>query len=194
MKQVFILVLTCFSFISMAQHHEEDRHSSEATEHSTEEHVHGKHKLSLYTGFTHVPSAFYEHETHEQSTGKWVPTIGIDYYYTLNKKWDFGAIIDVELDEYYIQTDNHDDLERNNIVVLAAVAKYKPFHRFGIFAGPGVEWEFKQNNTERFWVIKAGFEYEVAIEKGWEITPAFSFDFKQEYSAYAYGLSIGKRF
>lgn len=200
-------VAMLFSLQSVAQTekgHEGHNHESHETEegheghnHGAEEHGHGKHKVSLYTGFTHIPNAFYSHETHEESTGKWVPTLGLDYWYTASKNFDFGAIIDTELDEYYINIEHEDEaereLERNNVIVLAAVAKYKPCHGLGIFLGPGIEWEFAEE-TKEFFVIKAGIEYEIAIDKGWEITPSFSYDFKEEYSAYSYGFSIGKRF
>ncbi len=189
MKQIFILAMFAFAMNVMAQQqHDEHQNTGEHQSH------HGKHKVAFYTGFTHIPSAFYEHETHEESTGKWVPTIGLDYYYSLNHKWEIGLIGDIELDQYYIQTENFDELERNNVVVWSAVAKYKPTKRIGIIAGPGMEWEFKKHDTESFWVIKTGIEYEGAIENGWELTPVFTYDFKEEYSAYAFGISIGKRF
>ncbi|MBR8537870.1 hypothetical protein KDU71_20025 [Carboxylicivirga sediminis] len=191
MKQLLIVALALLSVNAMAQH---DHHAGHETHSSHETSSHGKHKLSLYTGFTHIPSAFYEHETHEESTGKWVPTIGVDYYYSLNNKWALGLIGDVELDQYYITTSNHDELERNNVVVVSAVGKYKPTHRIGILAGPGVEWEFKNHDTETFFVLKTGIEYEVEIENGWELTPMFTYDFKEEYSAYSFGITIGKRF
>ena len=189
MKHYFILAMLAVSMHAVAQHNV-DEHTHQGEHQSG----HGKHKLAFYSGFTHIPSAFYEHETHEESTGKWVPTIGVDYYYSLNHKWDLGVIADVELDNYYIHTDHHDELERNNVVVLSAVGKYKPAHRIGILAGPGVEWECKEGDTETFFVLKTGIEYEVAIENGWELTPVFTYDFKEEYSAYAFGISIGKRF
>jgi len=194
MKHLFIFALALLSIKGLAQHDEHSTHAHDAGHGHTEK-AHGKHKISLYTGFTHIPSAFYEHETHEESTGKWVPTIGVDYYYSLNKNLEVGVIGDVELDSYYIKTSNHEDLERNNVVVLAAVAKFKPTHRLGLVAGPGVEWEFNSNkNTRSFFVLKTGIEYEVAIEKGWELTPMISYDFKEEYSAYGFGITVGKRF
>ncbi|MCT4648522.1 MAG: hypothetical protein N4A74_26275 [Carboxylicivirga sp.] len=195
MKQLFILAFSMLWLGAMAQHHDNNEHTAHNSGHAHQTSTHGKHKLSLYTGFTHIPSAFYEHEIHEESTGKWVPTIGVDYYYSLNKNWELGLLGDVELDEYYIKTSNHDELERNNVVVLAAVGKYKPTHRLGFLAGPGMEWEFNENkDTKSFFVLKMGIEYEVAIEKGWELTSIFSYDFKEEYSAYGFGISIGKRF
>lgn len=191
MKRVFIFAVALISINAMAQHAE---HAGHNVSNSHDANAHGKHKLSLYTGFTHIPSAFYEHETHEESTGKWVPTIGFDYYYSLNHKWALGLIGDVELDQYYITTSNEEELERNNVVVVSAVGKYKPTQRIGFLAGPGIEWEFKKHDTETFFVLKTGIEYEVAIENGWELTPMFGYDFKEEYSAYSFGITIGKRF
>ncbi len=179
-----------------AQEHEEAKHESHDVMHDkghSEEH--GKHKVAFFSGFTHVDAAFYKHETHQESTGKWIPTLGVEYYYTLSKRFDVGVIADVELDKYYIKTDDHDELLRNNIVVAAAVARYKPMHRLGIFAGPGIETEFIEGeDSESFIVLKAGIDFEVEIENGWELTPIFSYDFKEHYSSYSFGISIGKRF
>lgn len=190
-KRIFTITLlilaTLFSCDITAQESHSDEHSA----------GHGKNKISIFTGFTHIPDAFYSHETHEESTGKWVPTLGVDYWYTSSDRFDFGAIVDIELDQYFINVEEEHEtikeLERNNVVIVAAVAKYKPCHRLGIFAGPGVEFEFAEE-TKEFFVLKAGVEYEVEISHGWEITPSLSFDFKEEYSAYSYGFSIGKRF
>ncbi len=192
MKKVFIFAIAFLSLNVVAQ----QEHNKQTTGHviGHENENHGRHKISLYSGFTHISSAFYEHETHEESTGKWVPTIGLDYYYTLNHKWEVGIIGDIELDQYYIKTNLYDELERNNVVVFSAIGKYKPINRLGILAGPGIEWEFKRHDTESFFVLKTGIEYEVAIENGWELTPVFTYDFKEEYSAYAFGITIGKRF
>lgn len=203
LSTLLLSALLCIAQTNSAvAQHKADEHNSEEAEHSHEheshEHAtHGKNKISIYTGFTHIPDAFYHHETHEESTGKWVPTLGLDYWRTLNNRWDLGALFDMELDEYFI-TETHEDeadrvLERNNVVILAAVAKYKPCHGLGIFVGPGIEWEFAKE-TKEFFVVKCGIEYEIEIDKGWEITPSFIYDFKEEYSAYSYGFSIGKRF
>lgn len=187
MKIFIIILLYLIPFTVCSQHH------SEHTEGDVE-HGHGKHKIAFYSGFTHVSSAFYEHETEEESTGKWVPTLGLEYYYSLNHKWELGFIGDVELDKYYIRTGQDDELERNNVAVLSGVAKFKPTHRIGLFAGPGMEWEFTDHGSESFFVVKTGIEYEVAIENGWELTPIFSYDIKEEYSVFSFGISIGKRF
>ena len=164
--------------------------------HATNNHLHeehGKHKLAFYTGFTHISSAFYEHETHEESTGKWVPTIGVDYFYSLDKKWSLGAIVDMEIDNYMIKLDNTKEEERLNVLIATAVAKYNLNHNLGIILGPGIELEFSES-TKNFFVVKAGVEYEIEIANGWEIAPSFMYDWKEEYKSFSYGFSIGKRF
>lgn len=193
MKKIIAFVFAAMSITAFAQHTEHTETVEHEITHQEEEH-HGKHKLAFFYGITHVPSAFYAHETHVESTGKWVPTLGLDYFYTLNHKWDIGFIGDVELDQYYIRTSEEDDLERNNVVVLSAVANYKATKHIGIFAGPGFETEFKSGESETFFVFKVGIEYEVEIADGWDLAPVFAYDFKEEYSSYAFGMSIGKRF
>lgn len=192
MKKVFTITIGFVLFINVAliaqnEHHEPTQHSTETS--------HGKNKISIFTGFTHVSSAFYEHETHEESTGKWIPTIGIDYTYHLNKKFLIGAIIDLEFDNYLIKLDNEDEkeLERANVIVANIIGMYKLTEELGFYIGPGIETEFGKN-SKNFFVLKMGLEYEIEITNGWEITPSFIYDWKHEYSAFSYGFSIGKRF
>jgi len=190
-RHLFLTIFLTFSLVGVIN--SQDHHDNHET-HATHETGHGKHKISFFSGFTHVQAAFYEHETHEENTGKWIPTIGLDYYYSLSHRWEAGLILDLELDEYYINTSSHNELRRNNVFIAAAVAKYKPTKRIGLFAGPGYETEFQEGHTKSFFVLKTGIEYEVHIENGWEITPLFSYDFKEEYSAYSVGITLGKRF
>ncbi|QZE15078.1 transporter [Halosquirtibacter laminarini] len=173
-----------------------------AQEHSNS-HQHeeeGRHSLALYTGFTHNAGSYFSEETKEKSTGRWVPTIGLDYYYTLNHKWDIGAMTDLELEEYYVdEEEGARTYERTNAWAFIAVAKYKPIEGLGIFFGPGIEFEFKKDiKTESLFVAKIGVEYEVPIKNGWAIAPSLIYDYKYskdlKFSAFSYGFSIGKRF
>ncbi len=186
-KTLSILVSILFlSSMLVAQEHENHNES----EHSE---IEGKHKLSFYTGFTHVSAAFYKHETHEESTGKWIPTLGLDYYYKLCSKWSIGILADMELDNYMIRLENELEEERANVLVTNMVAKYNINHHLGVFAGPGVEFEFSES-TKKFAVAKFGIEYEVEIAHGWELAPSLTYDWKEEYQTFAYGISFGKRF
>lgn len=182
-KLLFVLIAAVFTSLLFAEEHGQEVHKTEA----------GKHLLAVYTGFTHISSAYYEHETHEQSTGKWVPTIGIDYYYALGGKWNIGFIGDMEFDNYIIRLEDGTEEERLNVMVASVVAKYNVNHHLGFIAGPGVEMEFSES-TKKFFVVKIGVEYAIEIAKGWEIAPSVVYDWKQEYQTFAYGFSIGKSF
>lgn len=192
MKNVIKITIGLILFVNMSligqnEHQEPTHHSTESS--------HGKNKIAIFTGFTHVSSAFYEHETHEESTGKWVPTIGIDYTYKLNKRFVVGAIIDMEFDNYLIKIEDEGEkeLERANVMVANIIGMYKFTEEFGFYIGPGIETEFGKK-SKNFFVLKMGLEYEIEITNGWEISPAISFDWKNEYNAFSYGFSIGKRF
>lgn len=196
LKRITLCLLMAVVSVSMYAQHHHEAHLQEETHQATQAH-HGKHKLAFYGGFTHVEASFVEHETGHISTGKWVPTLGLDYFYTLNKRFDIGLITDLELDSYYVEDHNSTDthFERINVLVLTPVIKYKPMHCIGIIAGGGVELEFiGKEEMETIGVIKLGLEYEVPIKNGWELTPSFMLDLKEEYSTTALGISLGKRF
>ncbi|QZT37287.1 hypothetical protein K5X82_19005 [Halosquirtibacter xylanolyticus] len=191
MKNKLLSLMFClcmFYVVSAEEHHG----------HKPEEE--GRHSLSLYTGFTHNAGSYFSKETKEKSTGRWVPTVGLDYFFTINHKWDIGAIADLELEEYYVSEGHGErEYERTNAVAFIAVGKYKPIEGLGIIFGPGVEFEFKKNiETETLFVAKIGVEYEVPIKNGWSIAPSFIYDYKYsrdlKFSAYSYGFSIGKKF
>lgn len=189
MKKVFKISI-CFVFfvnLTLVAQNEHD----ESTHHRSSEH--GKNKLALFTGFTHVSAAFYEHETNEESTGKWVPTIGVDYIRSISKKFLIGAIVDMEFDNYIIELNNEKEEERLNVLVATVIGVYKITDHFGVFIGPGIETEFSKSG-KNFFVVKAGLEYEIEITNHWEITPSITYDWKNDYNSFSYGFSIGKWF
>lgn len=195
-KSLLTIVALMWAILVSAQHnHENHAESNGVATHSVEESHHGKHKLALYGGFTHVQASFVEHETGEHATGKWIPTLGLDYFYALNEHFDLGMISDIELDSYYVKEEGEASLhyERINVLVLTPVLKYKPLHNVGLIAGGGLEMEMGEE-SKTVGVIKLGLEYEVPINKGWELTPSMMADLKEEYSTVSLGLSLGKRF
>lgn len=187
------LLLLCVVMGTQGLFAQEGHHEEETTEH-------GRHTLALYTGFTHNAGSYFSHETKEKSTGRWVPTIGLDYFYNLSKKLDVGVMADLELEEYYVDGEHNErEYERTNALALIAVGKYEFTESFGIIFGSGVEFEFKKDiETETLWVSKLGIEYEVHINNGWAIAPSIIYDYKYSedlsFSAFSYGFSIGKRF
>lgn len=197
-KSLLTIVALAWAILVSAQHNHENHEASQEqhhTEHESTETHHGKHKLAIYGGFTHVQASFVEHETGEHATGKWIPTLGLDYFYTLNKSFDIGLISDIELDSYYVKEEGEisTHYERVNVLVVTPVLKFKPLHNIGIVAGGGIEMEFAEE-TKTVGVVKLGLEYEVPIKKGWELSPGIVADLKEKYSTISLGLSLGKRF
>jgi hypothetical protein len=176
-----------------SQHHEPvqsvHENSDENTGHNEVQHTHNKHIVAFYAAFTHIPGAFYESETNERRSGKFVPTLGLDYYYHFAPKWATGIMADFEFDDYYVNR-GEEELIRDNIWVAALVTKYKAHKYIDFFAGPGYEMERKKGNTDQesisFWLIRAGVEFAVPIENNWYMGTSFLYDFKEEYHSFSF--------
>lgn len=145
-----------------------------------------KHKLVLLLGLTHIPETIEEGESLKSEE---LPTIGVDYYYKLNPKWQIGVVVDVELGKYAVDFGG-ENIPRENAVVTGVVAGYQILKGWNVFAGPGVEFERNKN----IFIIRASTEYEFELGKNWGLSPTFSYDFKKEYSTYSLGIGVSKRF
>lgn len=145
-----------------------------------------KHKLVLLFGLTHIPETI---EDGEPLKSEELPTIGVDYYYRLNPKWQIGVVVDVELGEYAVDFGG-EDIPRENAVVTGVVAGYRLLKGWSVFAGPGVEFERNKN----IFIIRATTEYEFELGKNWGLAPAFSYDFKKEFGTFSLGIGLSKSF
>ena len=145
-----------------------------------------KHRVAFLFGLTHIPRTI---ENGEMLKSEELPTIGIDYFYILNQKWHIGVVLDLELGKYAVDFDG-ENIPRENALVTGLVAVYRIYKGWSIFTGPGVEFEKNKN----IFIIRAGMEYEFELGKNWGLAPAFSYDFKKEYSAYSLGFALSKRF
>ena len=142
------------------------------------------HKIALTFGLTHIPEAF-EHGHLEKEV--YVPTIGLDYFYQLNEKWNLGMALDLELGVYVVDI-NSDHLSRENAFLAVALAGYEILPRWGIGLGPGIE--FEKNKT--LFILRAVTEYAFDLGNDWGLFPAFTYDFKEKYSTWALSLGISK--
>lgn len=143
------------------------------------------HEIAIAIGLTHIPTAFKEEEVEKEV---YVPTICLDYFYHLEEKWKFGAVIDFELGEYLIDF-NREDLSRENAIITAALAGYEVLPRWCILAGPGFEHE---KNKDLF-IFRASTEYEFELGNHWALFPSFNYDFKEEFSTWALNIGVSKR-
>lgn len=145
-----------------------------------------KHKVVLLLGLTHIPETIEEGESLKSEE---IPTIGLDYFYKFNPKWQIGIVVDLELGKYAVDFGG-ENIPRENAVVTGVVAGYTLLKGWSVFAGPGVEFESNRN----LYIFRATTEYEFELGNNWGLSPALSFDFKKEYSTYSFGVGLSKMF
>lgn len=170
-KNVLFSLLILFSVHLMAQETEVKEESK-------------PHKIALTFGLTHIPEAF-EHGHLEKEV--YVPTLGLDYFYQLNEKWNLGVALDLELGVYVVDI-NSDHVSRENAFLAVALAGYEILPHWGILAGPGIEFEKNIN----LFIFRTCTEYAFDLGNDWVLFPAFTYDFKEKYSTWALSLGISK--
>ncbi len=164
----------------MGQDHEKDKNHHDANEEFK------PHGLLLEFGYTYIPDGFEEFEGDQVI---WVPTFGLSYVYHFNHKWGVGLTANMETAKYEILVDG-EDVTRENVFIITALATYEILPNWGVFIGPGIEIEKHQN----FAVLRIGTEYIFRIKNNWYITPIFTFDHKIDYNSLEFAVGIGKRF
>lgn len=182
MRTVLLTFLAFLFFINLsAQHTESNEHSN----HEEQEH-HKKYKVAFTLGATHIPAAF--EEGHEEDE-VFVPTIGLDFFYYINHKWNVSFVADLELSDYIVDF-NREDLKREKALILALHAGYEVAPHWGVMVGGGIEIESHKNLA----VLRIGTEYEIPLGNDWDISPAIFFDFKEDFNTYSLAIGIGKKF
>jgi hypothetical protein len=160
--------------------------SASAQEETEERNQEKRQTLAFVFGYTHIPAATKDGKKEE---AVFVPTIGLDYFYLLNEKWTVGGVFDMELSRYEVAFED-DEITREIAIVLGALVGYEVLPHWGILAGPGIEFEKNKN----LFVFRLTTEYTFEIGDDWGLFPSFTYDFKKEYSSYAIGIGIKKRF
>lgn len=175
MRYFIFILLTICSFTSHGQSHEE----IEGTE--------LKNHLSIEVGVTFIPEGRQIGMTDEEFIA--APTIGLEYKREFDSKWSAALITDVEMKKYEIETETN-QVVRENIFIISAVAMYNITHRFAVYTGPGYEIEKHQN----YWLLRAGLKYEFDLGNEFDLSPTFEFDVKEEYTSFFLGFGVGKKF
>jgi hypothetical protein len=145
-----------------------------------------KHNVAILVGVTHIPKAIEDGETLRPQN---LATIGADYYYHFNQKWKLGVVVDIELGKYVVEFQG-ESLKREAAFVTGLVVGYRILKGWSIFTGPGVEFEKNKN----LFILRASTDYEFELGKNWGFAPVFSYDFKNEYNAYSFGVGVTKGF
>jgi len=178
---VLFIILFGFSNALLGQDHEQ----IDSKNHEGHEEL-KRHSVLLEFGYTHILGGFEEIEGDQMV---WVPTFGLSYVYHFNHKWGVGLITNLEIAKYQVEIDN-EDITRENVFIITAVATYEILPNWGVFAGPGIEIEKHHN----FAVLRIGTEYIIPMKHNWYITPIVTFDHKIDYNSLEFAVGIGKRF
>ncbi len=122
-----------------------------------------------------------------EASGLFVPSLGLDYYFKIHKRWAIGLMANYELDHYYVLDGQ---VERDNALLLNLVGMFDITEHWGVFIGGGIEIE----PHDHLGVFRLGTLYTIDLKKNWALIPKFHFDFKENYDTWSLQLSVGKKF
>ncbi len=182
MKHVRIIFFICLLSIipALAQEEREELGETEVSEQEK------RHTLAFVLGYTHIPEATKDGKVEE---AVFVATIGLDYLYEFSEKWFVIGAFDTELGKYEVDFED-DEISREIAVVFATLVGYEVIPGWGFVVGPGFEFEKNKN----LFVLRFGTDYTFELGNDWGLFPSFTYDFKKEYSSYALGVGLKKRF
>ncbi len=143
-----------------------------------------KHQLALLVGYTHIPSGF---EEGKKTDALFVPTVGVDYFILFKEKWKLGLVVDYEFAKYLVNF-KENELERDRALIIGILAGYEFAEGWSLLAGPGVEFEKNKNLV----IFRSSIDYVFDLGNEWGLFPAFSYDFKQEYSSWSVTVGVSK--
>jgi hypothetical protein len=170
---ILALIIVCMSNSRIYAQEEVDKDPEE------------KHLIALSLGYSYIPKGGEEH--HSETTGVFIPSIGLDYLFRINQRWEIGLMVDFELGNYVII---HKELNRENAFVVAGVGAFKISKHWAVLSGVGIEIEKNKN----FAILRLGSDYSFSLGKGWIIAPGFFCDIKEGYETWSFSVAIGKGF
>lgn len=124
------------------------------------------------------------------SSNTFVPTIGVNYSYIINRKFAIALLNDVELASYTIKVDDLKYQSRDYRYIVSIVAGYKIAPHFMVMLGYG--FEFEKNET--YHLIRTGLEYDIRLRDYWDVLFGINYDYKEDYSTISFSISFGKSF
>jgi hypothetical protein len=185
------------SFSKNQQHHDLEQHR----QHNSDDEGEGgeawfeegkRNRFAVFVGYGWVPKG----QSGAESEGTLViPALGLDYERWLHPRFAIGWYNDFQLSTFVVEREgeHHEEekfLEREYAFVTAVVGVLEVAERLAIYAGPGKEFE----KNESFFVFKVGGEYEFPLPNLWSLSIGGSYDIRDLYDSWGFGISIGKRF
>lgn len=178
--------------------HEEQQHEH-AAEHApqvhegAEEHQTFKHSIALMIGHAHI-SQGKDFAGERKFLG--VPSIALDYNYSINEKWAIGwhndIIIESFIVERHLSGGTEEELERDHPIASLVMLGYKVLPFMYVNGGAGGEFASEEN----FVMIRLGFEGGWHLhDPSWEFVAGINYDIKLDaYDTWNLTVGIAKRF
>lgn len=121
----------------------------------------------------------------------YIPSWGLDIDYWFNHKWGIGLHNDIEIENFIVERNDAEVIERENPLVFTLDALYHIGNGFVMSIGPGVELE----KNESFFLARIGLEYEYEINKNFYLMPTLFHDQRFDgFSTTTIGLGVGHCF
>ncbi|MEY2902112.1 MAG: hypothetical protein RLY89_1218 [Bacteroidota bacterium] len=130
-------------------------------------------RLTIGLGHTHVSEGKVNGNT------KWLamPSWTINYDNWLSKKWAIGLQADLILENFIIESNHQELIERSYPLALVPVAIYKPNKHISLIAGIGGELSKNHNLA----MTRLGVEYGIHLPQHWEVGTSLVWDGKWNY-------------
>lgn len=179
MKRAFLFLAfcLCLQFFVFAQEEEE----------SFEVEIEGKHSVSLVLTHSWIPQGRNFEGNKEYLV---VPGFAFDYNYWFSKKWAVGLHTDFLNENFFVETNEGELLERDRPIAPALMAVFKPGNRWLFAVGMGREFA----DEESFTLTRLSIEYGVELPKRWEVFGVLTQDFRwNAYDATNIGIGLAKR-
>jgi len=174
-----IVVVLCSQFIFSQEDRQEEK---------TEEGLKGTHRITLGLGHTHLAKG---KNIDGEKVWMTVPSWSFNYDYWITNKWAIGLQTDLVIDNFVVENEDGDEIEREKPFAVVPVGIFKPFKHFSFFLGTGVELE----KTENMWLTRLGAEFGCDLPKGWEAGIAAMWDNKWgNYNSWVLEFSFSKKF
>jgi hypothetical protein len=173
-------MLLLFLLFSTAAYGQDEGHTEESNER--------KHSISALLSHTYVSAAFLE----GRKSWRALPSIVLDYNYTLSHHWKVGWHNDLILENFVVERFGEgSEIERNKPLASTIVAGFKPGKHFTYEIGFGGEFEKEKS----FFLTRVGFEYSLEIKENLEFVSNFIYDIKwNAYDSFAIGVGLSKSF
>lgn len=175
-----ILIATCW-LAGLSGIRAQPESPLEAEAHSLRE----SHRISFGLGHTHVSEGKIANKT------EWLTlaSFSLNYDYWLTDRWAIGLQSDLVLEEFFIESDNGEEIERSHPVTLVPVSLLKAGNHLACIGGIGVE----ITRSEKLALTRLGLEYSIPFPHHWEVSVETVWDAKWAYyNSWLLGITISK--